>query len=109
MRSLFGIIVSLSIAAAAGAQTSAELVSAAREALQSAKHDEATRLASQAIKADPKNIEAFSLRASIYEKIDKYADAVADLTQIIALDKTLAEIYQRRGLVNFKAGKIKES
>ncbi len=54
-------------------------------------------------------IAALAERASLHERQDKYADAVAEYTKILALDKTLANIYQQRGLVQFKAGKIKES
>jgi lipoprotein NlpI len=41
--------------------------------------------------------------------MQKYTDAIADWSKIIELDKKSALAYQHRGLVQFKAGKIKDS
>ena len=109
MRSLLGLTMLFCLAVTAMAQTPDDLLKSAVEALRKRQHDEALKLASQAIKADPKSISALSLRATIYERIDKYTEAVDDLTKILALDKTLAEVYQRRGVLHFKDGNIKAS
>ena len=71
--------------------------------------EEALKQATKAVEADPTNVSALANRASLYERLDRYAEAAADYTKILALDKTLANIHQQRGSVQFKAGKIKES
>ena len=71
--------------------------------------DDRLKDATKAVEADPKSIPALVRRAAIFEQLEKYTEAAADYTKIIALDKTLANIYQQRGFVHFKAGKIKES
>ena len=92
----------------ATAQTADDLLKSGQEALRKRMH-EALKLAGQAIKADPKSIPALYLRITIYEQTDKYAEAVADLTTVLALDKMQTEVYQHRGLLQFKSGKIKAS
>ncbi len=97
------------ILASAQAQTPNELLKSACEALAKNDTDGALKLASKAIADDPKNLLALSFRASIHERLDKFADAVADYSRILAIDKTLASAWQERGSANFKAGKIAES
>jgi lipoprotein NlpI len=77
--------------------------------LQQKQPDEALKLVNEAIKKNPKNAEALSLRASLYERSDKYAEAIGDWNKVLELDKDDAPAYQSRGLVQFKAGKINES
>jgi lipoprotein NlpI len=91
------------------AQTSDDLLKAAAKALRDQKTQDALKLASKAIDADPKSIEALTFRAGVFEQIEKYAEAARDYTTILALDKSLANVYQQRGVAHFKAGKIKES
>lgn len=61
------------------------------------------------IAKDPKNVEALAERARMYEVLEKYAEAAADWSKVIELDKNPANAYQRRGLVHFQMGKINES
>lgn len=89
--------------------TPAELLKSAEKSLKEKNLAEAVKLASRAIDADPKFIDALEFRAELYEQLDRYNDAVADYTRILALDKSLAGAYQQRGAAHFKAGKIKES
>src|SRR5437660_465498 len=77
-------------------------------ALQNKMPAEAVKLATKAIDREP-TVSALTLRATAYEQLERYDDAVADYTKTIGLDKTIAGLYQARGLVHFKAGKIKES
>ena len=63
----------------------------------------------QELERDPKNIESRIERAQLLESMDKYADAVADWSKVVELDWSIASAYQHRGIVQFKAGKIKES
>jgi lipoprotein NlpI len=86
-----------------------ELLQSARDAARKKQPQEAIKLASKAIAANPKYIDALEFRAHTYEQLDQYNDAVADYTTILALDKSLANMYQSRGAVHFKAGQIKES
>lgn len=90
-------------------QTPEELLKAADAAVRDKKPQEALKLATKAIQAEPMNVEALFFRAGVYEQLDKYNESVDDYTRILALEKAPANAYQFRGLVNFKAGKIKES
>src|SRR5207244_2076845 len=79
------------------------------DALRKNQPQEAIKLATKAIDAAPKFVQALEFRASIHEQLDQYNAAVADYTKILAIDNTLAGLYQQSGVVHFKAGKIKES
>lgn len=89
--------------------TPEDLLKSATDALRKKQPQEAIKLATKAIDASPKFVDALEFRAQVYEALDKYNEAADDYTKIIALDKSLANIYQQRGTVHFKAGKIKES
>src|SRR5262249_16253218 len=90
-------------------QPSDDLLKAAAEALRKNQLQDALRLAAKAIDANPKNIAALEFRAGVYEQLEKYNEAAADCTKILMLEKALANVYQHRGALHFKAGKIKES
>src|SRR5437868_6749786 len=79
---------------------------AAVEALQNKMPALAVKLATRVIEREP-TVPAFVLRAAAYEQLERYGDAAADYTKAIKLDKTLPVLYQSRGLLHFKAGKIK--
>src|ERR1043165_4120409 len=55
------------------------------------------------------DVKELSRRAEMHEDDGKFAQAVAEWSKVIDLDKTNARAYFRRGLVQFKLGKIKES
>jgi lipoprotein NlpI len=109
MRLFLLFFVWLGLVSSAVAQTPDELVKAGSEAFCKKQPDEALKLVSKAIKENPKHIDALTLRAAIYENLDKYADAIQDWNKVLELDKDDASAYQLRGLVQFKAGKVKES
>lgn len=93
---MLGLIVVLAGIRGTTAQETADLKAALKDA-------------EKAVKAAPKSVPALAQRAEVYERLDRYTDAIADYTNIIALDKSLASAYQQRGIVHFKAGKINES
>jgi lipoprotein NlpI len=103
MRALL-IVLALSIPALA--QTPDELLDGAAKALRNQKPGDALKLATKAVEAHPESIAALSLRASIYEKLDKHAEATADYRKVLDL---LGGFHQQRGIAHFKAGRIKES
>src|SRR5262245_45666413 len=87
-------------------QSTDDLLNAAAKALRAKQTAEALKLATKAVDADPASIAALSLRASIYETLDKHAEAAADYRKII---DAIASTHQSRGVAAFKAGNIKES
>src|SRR5947207_772416 len=105
MRALL-IVLAMFAATPAFAQTPEDLLDATAKALRNKKPGEALKLATKAIEADPESIAALSLRASIYEKLDKHAEATADYCKVLDL---LGAFHQQRGVAHFKAGRIKES
>ncbi len=106
MRYCFAFALIVCLAAPACGQSTENLLGAAKAHLRSKEPEEALKLATKAVESDPASIAALSLRASIYEKLDKHAEAAADYRKIL---DTLANAHQQRGITHFKAGKIKES
>jgi len=109
MRILPSLTLTFCLATPVTAQTTSELLKAAEDALNKKKPQEALALATKAIEAEPKNVEPLIVRANVLELLERYTDAVADYTKIIELDRNRHNAYHFRGLVHFKAGKIKES
>jgi len=87
-------------------QSTDELLNDAAKALRDKPPEQGLKLATKAVERDPTSIAALSLRASIYEKLDKHAPAAADYRKILDM---LADEHQQRGIAQFKAGKITES
>ena len=108
-RVLFALVAFVLLCELTVAQTPAELVKSAREALAKNETNAALKLVTKAIADDPKNLPALALRATIHDRLDRYADAVADYSRMLDIDKTLATTWQERGSANFKAGRIAES
>ena len=106
MRTFLLCALTLTLARPAFAQTTDDLLNGAAKALRNKKPDQALKLVTKAVENDPESIAALSLRATIYEKLDKYAEAAADYRKIL---ETLGNFHQRRGLAHFKAGRIEES
>jgi lipoprotein NlpI len=109
MKPITSLLVFLSAAAAASAQTSPELLEQAAAALKAGKNEDALALAARAIAKDPKNVEAWTFRGTVHEAMDRYKDAVADFSAVVALDPKDAGAWQRRGVAHFKAGQIDAS
>ncbi|MBI4326227.1 MAG: tetratricopeptide repeat protein [Chloroflexi bacterium] len=66
-------------------------------------------LADKAIAADSKNRESYFFRGAMRESLLQHDQAILDYDEVLKLDPTAAEIFQRRGCVHFKLGHIKES
>jgi len=90
------------------AETVAELHDQANKALQKGQFAEALTLAGKAIQQEPKNPETYRFRASIYEGLERYKDALADYDKLLEL-KPDADLFDRRGSLHFKLGHINES
>src|ERR1051325_1656419 len=108
MRVFAGIAVVFGVAPLVFAQTSDDYLDQAVAALNKKQYDEAIKLATKAIEADPKSAKTFVTRAIIYEAADKYAEGAADLTRALALEPAPL-VYDHRGRLHFKAGKIKDA
>jgi len=106
MRLFLAVVLLASLAAPAFAQSTDDLLNDAAKALRNKQPEQALKLATKAVEGDPASIAALSLRASIYEKLDKHAEAARDYRKIL---DTLANAHQQNGIKQFKAGKIKES
>lgn len=91
------------------AERAAALLDQARTAFEQGKTDEALKLAGEAIAADEKGLRAYTVRARMYELLSRYREAVDDLTTALKLDPQAADLYQRRGVEQFKLGRFKES
>jgi lipoprotein NlpI len=91
------------------AETVDDLLKAAETALLKKQTEEALKLASQAIAADPKNARAYFLRGVAHDVLRRHAEAVGDLDKALALDPKAPEAYDLRGSAHFKLGHIRES
>ncbi len=63
----------------------------------------------EAIKLAPKNAYLYFDRANMFADIKNNDRAIADYTRAIQLDGRLAEAYYNRGIVHYRAGKLKEA
>jgi lipoprotein NlpI len=106
MRYAMSALLAIGIATTAWAQTAEDLLDAAAKALRARQTEDALKLVNRALAKEPDLIAALSVRAAIYDKLKKPAEAADDYRKII---ETLANAHQQRGIANFKAGKIKES
>ncbi len=59
---------------------------------------------SEAIRLDPKNVEALFKRAETYQEIDQYDKSIADLTQVIQLNPNHGDAYRQRGFALLMQG-----
>src|SRR5262249_33506972 len=78
-------------------------------ALKRGRNEEALALAEKAIKADPKNPQAYLARGLVHAALQKHTEAVADFDKAIELDPKMAEAYDQRGSERFKQGKIADA
>jgi len=65
--------------------------------------------ATQAIQANPKDADAFALRARLYAAGEEHALAVADFDEVLKLEPDRAEAYDQRGSQHFMLGHIEQS
>jgi lipoprotein NlpI len=78
----------------------------ARAAMSAGKLDEALKLTDEAIKADPKLADGYSLRGTIHFKLARIPESLADFDKQIELDPKAAPAHWRRGLTLYYAGKF---
>ncbi len=95
-------------ALAADDEKAAPLLDQARSAFQEGKTDEALKLAGEAIAVEPSS-RTYALRARMHEVLRNHRPAVDDLTAALKFDADAADLYQRRGVEQFKLGRFKES
>ncbi len=86
-----------------------DLLSQAKAAYGSGKHDQAMMLVTQAIEAEPKSSRSYFVRARFHQENREPAKAVADYDQVLKRDPRATEAWQQRGGEHFKLGRIKES
>jgi lipoprotein NlpI len=86
-----------------------DLLKDARDALAQRDAEKALGLADGAIASDKNNAEAYLLRGSIYEVLNRHKEAIADLDKTIQLDPKIAVAYNHRGSEHFKLGHIEQS
>jgi lipoprotein NlpI len=91
------------------AQDATDLMIEAQKALAEGKAKEAQALADKAVARAPKDPEVYRFRGGLYEKLQRFADAVRDYTRALELDPKDAELYNLRGSAHFKAGQIAPS
>ena len=81
----------------------------AKTALTKGNAKEALDLAGQAIAEDPKDERGYLFRGTVYESLERHAEAIRDFDKAIESNPRAAEAYDRRGSEHFKLGHIKES
>mmetsp|Transcript_25083 Transcript_25083/g.36848 ORF Transcript_25083/g.36848 Transcript_25083/m.36848 type:complete len:527 (-) Transcript_25083:6-1586(-) len=84
-----------------------ELKNEGNEAVKQSHFADAARLYSQGLSFSPNNTVLLCNRAMAYIKLESYGLAIADATAAIAIDKTCAKAYYRRGSAEFALGKPK--
>jgi lipoprotein NlpI len=85
------------------------LLKKAKTALTKGNTKEALDLAGQAIAEDPKDELGYFFRGTVYESLERHAEAIQDFDKAIELNPKAAEAYDRRGSEHFKLGHIPES
>jgi lipoprotein NlpI len=99
----------LTAAAGCSAKAADTSLEQARASAAAGQFQAAVELTSKALAADPKNVEALSLRARLYRELREPAKAVADLDQLLTLQPTAAGYYDMRGRERFKLGRVREA
>jgi lipoprotein NlpI len=86
-----------------------ELHAAAETALSQKKHDEAIRLASEAISIVPDQPLNYLVRVRAYRAAGKSAEAIADLDRLLGIFGGHSPFFEARGTEKFKLQKFKEA
>jgi tetratricopeptide (TPR) repeat protein len=85
------------------------LLKKAKTALKKGDVDKALSLAFRAVAEDPKDDQAYLFRGTVYESLERHADAIKDFDKTIELNPKAAEAYDHRGSEHFKLGHIQKS
>jgi lipoprotein NlpI len=94
---------------AAQEENQKDLAAEAVTALRSHRHDDAIKLATQAIEREPKNLSAYWVRAYAHLQLDQPRETVADLDRAIELNPNSADFFELRGTARFMLGQFKEA
>jgi lipoprotein NlpI len=106
---LCGAMASGGLNAFAQANAVTELLRKSRAAFDQGKNEEALVLAGKAIEREPKNPQSYYFRGRLYDAMRQFEKAVIDFDQVHKLDSGATDVYQLRGLTQFKLANIKES
>ncbi|HJS07241.1 MAG TPA: tetratricopeptide repeat protein [Pirellulales bacterium] len=79
------------------------------KALADKKLDEAIRLATKAIAAEPDQPAPYALRATAYIAAGKSREAIGDLDRLLAINPNQTRLLEVRGTEKFKLGQFKEA
>jgi lipoprotein NlpI len=71
--------------------------------------DQQITLATERIEAEPKNPRGYFVRARLYAERGEPTKALSDYDQALKLDPSMAEAWQRRGIIHFQLAHIEES
>lgn len=88
------------------ADDATDSVRKAKAALEKKDFDEAVRLTTKALEADPKNAEAYDLRGTAQFKLGKIKESLADFDKQIELAPAAGPAHWRRGLTLYYAEKF---
>lgn len=67
------------------------------------------RLCDEAVRANPTNAQARSMRARVLDRLGREDDAIGELTAALKLEPDNSQFFQARGELNFRAGHFPES
>ncbi|MEX2139664.1 MAG: tetratricopeptide repeat protein [Pirellulales bacterium] len=94
---------------ASAQNATADLLQRASEALAEKRHDQAIRLASEAIAAEAKEPAGYALRARAYIAAGKSAEAINDLSRLLQMNPQQPRLLELRGTEYFKLQRFKEA
>lgn len=80
----------------------------AQQLFRQGKSGEAIEAASKLVKQFPKRLEPLAFRSALYGALSRFDEAIKDATAAIKI-KPVRNLYQSRGVLNFKAGHFKAS
>ena len=103
------VLILLTVCASAAESKFDELLAKAQTAFTNGQKAEAISLATKAIEADPNSLQGYYLRGRFYEAEKEHARAIADFSQVLKLDRTASDVYQRRGSEHFKMSHVPQS
>lgn len=99
----------LSGAASAAAPVDSPLLEQAKRAFQAGDREEAIRIATRMIAAEPKEPNNYFLRARFQELMGKREAALADYTKLLEVAPQAREVFYHRAIILFLLGRIPES
>ncbi|MEW6305859.1 MAG: tetratricopeptide repeat protein [Verrucomicrobiota bacterium] len=86
-----------------------EFLRQASDAYKQGRTREAVELTTKAVEANPKEVGTYHFRAQLYVALRDYDKALADYAAALVIQPASPWLYQRRGEVNFKAGRMADA